>query len=54
MRTVLFWAVIQDNRPGEVSAHTFFFFMLHKATVLCETISSDICGEVNELQTLRM
>jgi hypothetical protein len=27
--------------------------MLHKATVLYETISSDICGEVNELQTLR-
>lgn len=36
------------------SVLTLFFFMLHKATVLCETISSDICGEVNELQTLRM
>jgi len=52
MTTVLFWAIMQGNRPEECSSN--FFFMLHKAAVLYETISSDICGEVNKLQTLRM
>ena len=50
---MLFWAIMQGNRLEEFSSHAFVF-MLHEATVLCEAISSDICGEVNELQTLRM